>query len=194
MRIFSIDFASHDGHLACVDGGRVVAIRHVARVNDADFVPMAEELLGGAQWKKEDVEGVACNLGPGGFTSVRGGVVFANTLADQLKVPLAGYHGSELALARAAAEFWTHSTRTDQAFVRGGRWSEPTLASIEEILNVIAPGTTATGDLMDAHTTLFEEHGAVFPERVPLETVLPSFLAGLSYGKNMLAPWYGRGI
>ncbi len=198
MRIFSIDFASHDGHLACVDGDRVVAIRHVTRANDAEFVPMTEELLNEARWKKEDLEAVACNLGPGGFTSVRGAVTFANALSAQLQIPVAGYHGSALMLARCHGEpvepMWIHSTRQDQLFVLGHAWTEPTLASLEDVAKAIAPGMTVTGDLLDAHKTLFAECGASFPAPAPVETVLPDFLSGLSYGKNQLAPWYGRGI
>lgn len=190
MKTLSIDFASHEGHLACV-AGVVVAIKTVSRVNDAEFLPLLDALLGDAGWKKEDIERIACNLGPGGFTSVRGGVAFANALADQLKVPLAGYHGSDLALARCPADTWIHSTRRDQAFVRGGHWTEPTLVPVAEL----APATmSVTGDLLPEHRELLADLGATFPPSSPLEAALPSFLSGLEYDTKQLVPWYGRGI
>ncbi len=166
---------------------------------------MTEEVLKEAQWKKEDIEAVACNLGPGGFTSVRGAVTFANALAAQLNIPIAGYHGSELMLTcgdvvawRAKQPhgeiFWIHSTRSDQVFVCGGPWKEPTLALLEDVLKSIAPGIAVVGDLMDAHKTMLTEAGASFPAPAPLESVLPAFLSGLSYREKQLVPWYGRGI
>lgn len=194
MNTLSIDFASHDGHIACIEGDRTVAIAHVTRVNDTDMIALIDGVLKDAQWTKRDVERIACNVGPGGFTSVRGGVAFANALADQLHVPLAGYHGSALALVRASADVWTHSTRQDQLFVLGRTWTEPTLVSLENVSKAIAPGTTVTGDLLDTHRAMFAAKGAVFPSLASLESVLPSFLDGVAYGKDLLVPWYGRGI
>ena len=78
MKTLSIDFASHDGHIACIEGDRTIAIAHVARVNDTDMIALIDGVLKDAGWKKQDIERIACNVGPGGFTSVRGGVAFAN--------------------------------------------------------------------------------------------------------------------
>lgn len=209
MKTFSIDLASHEGHLACVDGSAVRAIRTVGRVTDAEVVSLAEAVLADAGWKKEEIERVACNLGPGGFMSLRGGVAFANAIADRLGIPMAGYHGSSLAIARCGAaaghalpqpnhgtkiDFWVHSTRQDQVFIAGGTWLEPTLAPLADVLGSVVPDTRVVGDLLDAHKTLLAERGATFPVPAALESVLPSFLAGLAYGKKTLVPWYGRGI
>lgn len=191
MKTLSIDFASHEGHIACVDGGRAAALRTVGRANDAELVPLAADLLREAGWEKGDVERVACDLGPGGFTSVRNGVAFANALAHELKVPLAGYHGSALALARTHADWWCHSTKADALFVLGGAWTGPTLVALADL-----PGrvTTVAGDLLDAHRQALAALGATFPAPAPLEAVLPAFLDGLDYAGKGLVPWYGRGI
>jgi tRNA A37 threonylcarbamoyladenosine modification protein TsaB len=183
MNTLSIDFASHDGHIACIEADRTVAIAHVTRVNDTDMIALIDGVLKDAGWKKQDIERI-----------VRGGVAFANALADQLHVPLAGYHGSALALVRASADVWTHSTRQDQLFVLGRTWTEPTLVSLENVSKAIAPGTTVTGDLLDTHRAMFTAKGAVFPPLASLESVLPLFLDGVAYGKDLLVPWYGRGI
>jgi hypothetical protein len=217
MNTVSIDFASHDGHIACIDGDAVRAIRIIGRTNETELIPLLEEVLKEAGWAKADIERIACNLGPGGFTSVRNGVAFANALADGLGVLLGGYHGSALALARchgsapltmttsqhakmlllsSRAEprddvWWIHSTRRDQAFVRGGSWNEPTLVSLTDLPASLG---TVTGDLTDAHRAFLTERGATFPEPKPLEEVLPGFTDALTYEKTSLVPWYGRGI
>ena len=191
MKTFSIDLASHEGHVACLDGECVAASRSVGRVNDAELVPLADVLLKEAGWKTTDVERVACNLGPGGFTSARNGVAFANALAHELKVPLAGYHGSALALARTRADWWFHSTKAEALFALGGGWNEPTLVGLKDLPGAV---TTVAGDLLDAHKTALAALGATFPAPAALEAVLPAFLAGLSYARNTLVPWYGRGI
>jgi tRNA A37 threonylcarbamoyladenosine modification protein TsaB len=193
MKTLSIDCASHEGHIACVDDAGTRAIRAFARANDAELVPFAEDALARAGWKKEDVERVACNLGPGGFTSVRNGVAFANALSDLLGVPAAGYHGSVLALARTGAALWVHSTRRDEAFVLGGPWAEPTLVPIADVLAAVR-GTTVAGDLLDAHRAAILDAGAAIPPALPLESVLPGLLAGLQPRGGTLVPWYGRGI
>lgn len=191
MRTLSIDFASHDGHLACVDGSRVAALKVFARVNDAEMIPLLESVLKDAGWKKESIERVACNLGPGGFTSVRGGAAFANALASQLNIPLGGYHGSALSLERTHADWWFHSTKTDALFARGGSWAEPVLISLAELP---AQVTTVCGDLLDAHKMALLDRGAMIAVPKPSEAVLPAFLAGLEYSTKGLVPWYGRGI
>lgn len=191
VRILSLDLASHDGHVACVDGDAVRAIRVVGRVNETELVPLLEDALEEAGWTKTDIEGVACNLGPGGFTSVRNGVAFANALAHGLGVPLAGYHGSALALSRTGAPWWVHSTRRDQAFVLGGPWTEPTLVPVADLPRVDAP---VAGDLLDEHRAALAALGASFPAPAPLDAVLPAFLAALDYRTEPLVPWYGRGI
>jgi tRNA A37 threonylcarbamoyladenosine modification protein TsaB len=194
MRTICIDLPSHDGHVACINGDAVRSIRVTGRTNETELIPLMEGVLEEAGWTKGDIEHIACNLGPGGFTSVRNGVAFANALADGLGVPLGGYHGSALALARSPADLWLHSTKAEALFVLGGSWSEPTLVSLADVLAATRPGMSVAGDLMDAHRTALVSAGASFPIKAPLEAVLPAFSAALAYGKEPLVPWYGRGI
>lgn len=191
MKTFAIDFASHEGHLACLEGDAVRAIRVVGRVNDTEMIPLAEAVISQAGWTLNDIEHIACNVGPGGFTSVRGGVAFANALADQLQIPVAGYHASALVLARCAADLWLHSTKADALFALGGAWPEPTLVALADLP---AHVTTVCGDLLDAHKAALAERGAVLVAPKPLEAVLPAFLEGLAYDREGLVPWYGRGL
>ena len=71
-----------------------------ARISDADLIPLVEQVLKAAGWEYKDIDAVACIVGPGGFTSLRVAVAFANTLGDQLGIPVAGIHLSELYRAR----------------------------------------------------------------------------------------------
>lgn len=191
MRTLSLDLVSHHGHLACINDDRIVALRAVERVSDAALLPLFDELLQEASWKPADIERIACNVGPGGFTSLRVEVSFANALADQLKIPIAGFHGSALALARTKADLWAHSTRSDQLFVLGGLWTEPTLVELAALPSL--PMTVA-GDVLDTHRAALIERGATFSELRPFPAILPAFVDGLSYGEKALVPWYGRGI
>lgn len=194
MRTFSLDIASHDGHLACVEDGAVRSIRTVGRVTDAELIPLAETVLKEAGWKTTDIGRIACNVGPGGFTSVRLGVTFANAMADRLDVPLGGFHGSELARARVGREdvLWAHSTKAHALFVRGGQWDEPTLVAVDELL-AERPAMTA-GDLLDAHREALESRGWSVCEKHPVSDSLGRLLGELEYDRKPLLPWYGRGI
>lgn len=49
-----------------------------------------DKLLKDNKVKLNQIKGVGCVIGPGGFTSLRIGVVTANALAYALKVPVAG--------------------------------------------------------------------------------------------------------
>lgn len=194
MKTLCIDFASHDGHVACVDADAVRAIRLVGRVNETELIPLLEDAMEEAGWAKTNIERIACDRGPGGFTSVRNGVAFANALADGLGVPLGGYHASALALVRSPADLWLHSTKAEALFALGGAWSEPTLVSLADVLTTIRPGTAVAGDVMDAHRDALASAGATFPAKTSLEAVLPAFTGALAYAKEPLVPWYGRGI
>lgn len=198
MRTLCIDLPSHDGHIACIDGDAVHSIRVIGRTNETELIPLLDEVLKEAGWSKADIERIACDLGPGGFTSVRNGVAFVNALADGLGVPLAGYHGSALALARCHGELvesmWLHSTKAEALFACGGPWPEPTLITLAEAVAVIRPGTIVAGDVMEAHRTVLAAAGASFPAALSLDGVLPAFSGALAYGKEPLVPWYGRGI
>jgi hypothetical protein len=109
MRALFLDLASHpstssgqaQGLLACVTGERVTALEAVDhRVGDHELIPLFERVLSTASWGSKDLTHVACVIGPGGFTSLRVAVAFANTLAHELTIPAAGIHLSDLYAAR----------------------------------------------------------------------------------------------
>jgi len=66
------------------------------------LVPMVERLLAQAGRSVADLEGVAVVSGPGGFTGIRAGVVFAKALAHVRGLPIVGVDALE-ALAHSSA-------------------------------------------------------------------------------------------
>ena len=188
MKTLFLDLASHDAVIACCDDKSVVASASVhARIGDHELIPMTEKVLAAAGWKFEDLEGIACIVGPGGFTSLRVAVTYANVLADQLQIPSAGIHLSDLYQARTKDPevYWVHSTKKDQLFIRGGAWSEPTLISLEEI-----PNGEWMGELIEEHQKIIKSDPVAIQ---PINDVLPLLLEAQKYDKELLVPWYGRG-
>ncbi len=213
MRCLFIDLASHDALLACVTERRVSSSRSVhSRIGDHELIPLVESLLSEAGWRYEDVTHVACVIGPGGFTSLRVALAFANVLADQLGIPLAGIHLSDLYRVRVGDRdrkeevYWLHSTKRDQLFICGGKWKEPTLIDIHS-LSPIPQYSNPHSPVFQSPTPnpypilwmgeLIPEHRAKIGtdpvQLTSLTEILPAFLAAQTYSKKSLQPWYGRG-
>ncbi len=187
MKCLFLDLASQSTTIACV-GDAVAALQSTDdRLTDDLLIPMVESVLEEAGWKYSDITHLACVLGPGGFTSLRVAVTFVNVLADQLGIPSAGIHLSDLYDARTDESdvYWVHSTKKDQLFVRGGKWNEPTLIALNDI-----PCGPWMGELIDEHKKAAGSESVLLK---PLEEVLPEFVSELTYSEEILRPWYGRG-
>lgn len=196
MKTLFLDIASHTSVVACVADSVCGVVESSDRIGDAQLIPMVESALKAAGWEYSDIERIACVVGPGGFTSLRVAVTFANVLADQLGVPVVGVHMYELYRERTrtrADVYWLHSTKKDQLFVCGGQWKEPTLITIDALrstLSAIHYPFLWCGELIDDHRAIVESDSISLPSAVD---VLPAFLETLSYTKESLEPWYGRG-
>lgn len=200
MRTLFIDIASHHGLLALCMEKKIVASQTIDhQIRDPELILQTKEILKKARWKPSDLTHLACVIGPGGFTSLRVGVAFANALAWSLKIPITGIHLSDLYAARVSdplspgereySFLWLHSTKKNELFVRGfGKyskmWREPMHVRLEEI-----PGSMYwVGELLPEH---------IHPswKEMPLERiehVLPRFLQERIYTEEILQPWYGR--
>ncbi|MFA7681509.1 MAG: hypothetical protein WCX61_00600 [Candidatus Peribacteraceae bacterium] len=219
MRSFFLDIASHNGFLACATEHDIISVREVdTRIRDHELVLLVEELLKEAEWKYADLTRIACVVGPGGFTSLRVAVTFANTLIDQLGIEGAGIHLSDLHRVRAEVSeprlreskksaaavrlpqldaLWLHATKRDSFFIRGfGKyekiWPESILLPIEEAKEKIPQGAIWMGELLD------EQRNTLAPLRLqeaalqPISSILPSFLVSQRWNTVPLQPWYGR--
>lgn len=187
MKCLYIDLASRDGLIACTTESGVVAYEEVSnRISDGEVIPIVDSVLKSASWNIADITHIACVVGPGGFTSLRVAVTFANVLADQLGIPSGGIHLSDLYKARTEEDvYWMHSTKKDQLFVRGGKWEEPTLISLNDI-----PCGPWMGELLEEHE---KASGAERVDLAPLDEVLPNVVNVAEYSNEILHPWYGRG-
>lgn len=200
MRTLFLDLLSQNGLLTCLDGDKVASSKVLdGRMGDHELPSLLLETVTGAAWDIEQVQRIACVTGPGGFTSQRVAVTFANTLAWGLRIPSAGIHLCDLWAARTTQKnfTWAHSTKRDLLFVRGfgsdaKRWPEATAAEVASVVS--AAPASFTGELLPEHAAALEAQGGKRVSVVPVLDVLPRVLDSLSYGTVPLEPWYGRGI
>lgn len=193
MKTLFLDLASHDSLIACTTAESVIVSCEVhERIGDHELIPIVEKLLSDAGWSYEDLERVACTIGPGGFTSLRITVTYVNVLADQLGIPSVGIHLSELYRARTDLPnvYWMHSTKKDQLFIHGGEWGEPTLITTDEIQNIKYKIQNWCGELIDEHQAIIHTEPVTLK---PVLDLLPAFLQTQHFEKKVLTPWYGRG-
>lgn len=207
MHILFFDIASHDGVVACVDDkSAIVLVPCSSRISDSELLPLVEDVLRQASWSYRDLTHIACVIGPGGFTSLRIAVAFANTLADQLEIPSTGVHLSDLYEARMSnsqfsipnsQRLWLHSTKKQELFARsfdGGPWPEATHLTLDDFRALVPPHFFWCGELILEHAEEVKRLGGREIALSGLEAVLPSFLRERVYSKNLLQPWYGRGF
>ncbi|MDR2697615.1 MAG: tRNA (adenosine(37)-N6)-threonylcarbamoyltransferase complex dimerization subunit type 1 TsaB [Holophagales bacterium] len=79
-----LDTATEWVHLALVDGESAWTRRVLTGPDNSAsrvLLPLADEILQGAEADRNDIDGVAVCIGPGGFTSLRVGIATAEGLA-----------------------------------------------------------------------------------------------------------------
>lgn len=212
MRILYLDLASNHGSLACVDDASVVHLTSVDhRIDDSVLTGLVEQTLKDAGWAYEDLSGIACVVGPGGFTSLRVGVAAANALGSALGIPVCGVHLSDLYRARSPLPalratlsrprereqgksiFWLHSTKRTELFIRSNEFPGPQCITLEELPKHLKKGQEWMGELIPEHQKIVTDVGLTLVPLLALEEVLPEFLGSQKYQKQILQPWYGRG-
>lgn len=192
MRILFVDIASHDGLIALCTEEAVIALKSIDhRIGDHELIVFFESVLKKAKWKSGELTHIACVIGPGGFTSLRTGVAFANALAWSLKIPIVGVHLSDLYAVRATQPsfLWLHSTKKNELFVRGfgtygQKWPEP----IHVLLDEISENIYWCGELLSEH---IRSSWKDMPLR-SVKRILPQFLQEQTYTDKSVVPWYGR--
>ena len=187
--------------MACIDD-KVVSYEQASnRLSDDELIPLLNRTLNSAGWSLPDLTHIVCVIGPGGFTSLRVAVTFANVLANQLGIPSAGVHLSDVYRERSGKRkvesgksmedvFWVHSTKKDQLFIRGGQWEDPTLVTLDEIQNSKFKIQYFCGELIPEHKEVI---GGKEASLAPLIDLLPQIVSDAQYSTEILHPWYGRG-
>ncbi|PIR52727.1 tRNA (adenosine(37)-N6)-threonylcarbamoyltransferase complex dimerization subunit type 1 TsaB [Candidatus Peregrinibacteria bacterium CG10_big_fil_rev_8_21_14_0_10_49_10] len=196
------DIASHTATFALASLKKVLAMKeHLGTVRDDELPDYVERLLHSAKASYSDIDHIACVTGPGGFTSLRVAVTFANVLADQLQLPLAGVHLADLYSAECTDTdvVWIHSTKKSEVFVRGvtqeaDHWSWPHAVHLplEDALKSITSSSWC-GELIPEHEEAVQAKGMQKAVLTPLTDTLPTFLYQLEYAQTSIVPWYGRG-
>ena len=101
MKLLCIDTSSNTESVALVSAGQVVAslAKYRERGHASGLLSDIDALFLDAEWARQDIEGIAIGLGPGGFTSLRIGLSTAKCLAYGLDIPL--FAATTLALIAA---------------------------------------------------------------------------------------------
>ena len=87
-----------DGDLELARGGYDDEMRHAERL-----FGVVDEVLGAAKLRRDEIDAIACDVGPGSFTGVRVGLASAKGMALGLEIPLVGVCGLA-AMADAARQ------------------------------------------------------------------------------------------
>ncbi|MCF7844199.1 MAG: tRNA (adenosine(37)-N6)-threonylcarbamoyltransferase complex dimerization subunit type 1 TsaB [Kiritimatiellales bacterium] len=200
MHCLFIDIASHDGFIALLsEEGVVGSIEINTRIRDHELIPLVEDMINKAGWNYKDLTNIACVIGPGGFTSLRVAVSFANTLMDQLGIDGAGVHLSDLYLERSKGQkversdvVWLHATKRDSIFVKGSEWTEPTMVKLEDFKEKVPQGSKWMGELLDEQIEYLSSKDLIKAELKSIEEVLPELILKQKFESKPLEPWYGR--
>lgn len=105
MKILALTTATPRCSVVVADGDRELArggyddeMRHAERL-----FGVVDEVLAAAKIRRDDIEAIACDAGPGSFTGVRVGLASAKGMALGLEIPLVGVCGLA-AMADAARQ------------------------------------------------------------------------------------------
>ena len=92
MPDLGIETASDDAAVAVVDGERVLAEHrwHIETTTSRELLAQIAAVLQEAGVRRESLTGVAVDVGPGGYGSLRTGVATAQGIALGLGITLAG--------------------------------------------------------------------------------------------------------
>lgn len=132
-RLLVIDTATAACSVALIDGGALVAERHVevGRGHAERLVPMIADLPDGGR-----ADAILVDCGPGSFTGIRVGIAAARGLALGWGVPVHGF--SSLALVAAGA-FAADPTLAEVAVALEGGHGEVFMAPFARDLSALAP-------------------------------------------------------
>jgi tRNA threonylcarbamoyladenosine biosynthesis protein TsaB len=82
---------------ALVDKGKIFLLKRKVGIRQSEkALSLLDDFLKKNKYKLQDIKKIVVNRGPGSFTSVRLGIVLANTLSFGLKVTLAGIYNLDL--------------------------------------------------------------------------------------------------
>jgi tRNA threonylcarbamoyladenosine biosynthesis protein TsaB len=154
--ILAIDTATGPCSVAILRGGQIIASFESAKpvMQSASLLPMIEQALAHSKLRYEDLNTIACTVGPGSFTGIRVGLATARAIAFASKIPCHGF--STLEVMAYAARLYTSESHILSALNAGKGECyyqhftlSPTFQPIEQpALGILPAGNdTAVGNL-----------------------------------------------
>lgn len=198
MLILSIETSTRNGSLALRADGRLLesaALPDAGRRHGQTIVTSARDLFSRHGFQPRQCDGVAVSVGPGSFTGLRVGVVFAKTFAWMTKCPVTAVHTSDVLARQApleADQLWTLIDAQRGAVYRqryqrrdtAAGWTadgQLTIEPIVELANHADPQILLTGPLLQRSA----EPLAPF-RKTPTETWLPTAAAVAELGAEQI--------
>ncbi|MDP3975709.1 MAG: tRNA (adenosine(37)-N6)-threonylcarbamoyltransferase complex dimerization subunit type 1 TsaB [bacterium] len=186
MKTLYFNTATQTTAIALFADGKVVAERRwPARFDEAEkLLPAVKELLEEQRLKPEEIDRLACCVGPGGFTSVRVGVSAVNAWSFAKNAPCAALcvfdlYDTSLAIVVAANpnEAWIKLPQEDPIFA-----SRDNFPQLPEKFSF-------TGILNEDWKKFLQELGGTAVEQ---EEAFPAaeLLEQLEFKQQILKPWY----
>lgn len=98
MKVLAIDTSNHPMSVALVEDDQLLATTtlNMVRNHSIYLMPTIDNLFKLVQWGPADLDRVVVAQGPGSYTGIRIAVTTAKTLADTLKIALAGVSSLEV--------------------------------------------------------------------------------------------------
>lgn len=159
MVVLGIETAGDSGGAALISAGGEYEVFVALGRAGGELLPKAvDTLLGVAEVRRDQIELLAVDIGPGSFTGLRIGVAFANGMAQALDIPVVGVRQTE-AVARPVGWWpgkvavWIHDRRE---FVYAA-WATQDRVGAETVL----PWSDALAKVRDQPGTLLVGSGAV---------------------------------
>ncbi len=103
MKVLAIDTSSNICSTAIVEDGKVICEMHneSEKEHSQTLMPMIKKMMDSNETKLEDIDLLACGVGPGSFTGIRIGIATIKAFSDAKNIPMVGIESLE-ALAYSA--------------------------------------------------------------------------------------------
>ena len=162
MKLLSVDTSGFGGSIALSDGGDLLEERELpteGRRHAQTLVAEVDSLLRNRQLKPADIDTVAVSIGPGSFTGLRVGVVFAKTFAWANQAQLVAVNTLQ-AIAQQVSHGFPNvvvisDAQRNEVFINSYHWDETTecrqthedvrIEALESAASSVAPDSIWTG-------------------------------------------------